>query len=116
MAGSGSGQASASGFNQNSVINGLNSSSVTVPYAGPYIVKGKITLPTLVNGAGSSSLVVTVNKNGSPVYTGLAGAEGFKTFVNCAAYDVLQVALSSSNANDTSLTVKSTVEVSQGVA
>jgi hypothetical protein len=121
-AGSGPQTPAASGFNQNCVVNGLNSFSVTVPYAGPYIVKGKISLPGLVDGQGvpgqasASSLVVTINQNGSPKYTGPTGAEGFKTSLNCAANDVLQVALSSSNSNDSSLTVKTTVEFSQGVA
>jgi hypothetical protein len=115
-AGSGSQIPAASGFNQNVVINGLNNFSVTVPYAGPYVVKGKVTIPTLVNGAGASGLIVTLKQNGTTIFTGLTGAEGFKALASCAAYDVLEVLVSSSNSDDSSLTVKSVFDFSQGVA
>lgn len=114
-AGSGGGLASASGFNQNIESQGLNTISVTVPYAGLYFVKGKIILP-IPQGSGQSSLVITVNQNGSAIYTGLVGAEGFYVNASCAASDVLAVVPSSSNALDTALNaVKLVISVSQGV-
>lgn len=114
-AGSGSGSAAASGFNQNIETTGLSTTSVTVPYAGAYFVKGKITLPTIVGGSGVSSLVVTVNQNGSPVYTGPVGAEGFFTNLSCAAYDVIAVVLSSAGAVDAvANNVKAVISIGQG--
>lgn len=99
-AGSGGQVVGSSGFNQNIESTGLNTISVTVPYAGAYFVKGKFMIPTLVDGGGASSLVITVNQNGSPVYTGNAGAEGFYTNISCAANDVIAMVLSSSAAID----------------
>lgn len=114
-AGSGGQVAGSSGFNQNIESTGLNTTSVTVPFAGPYFVKGQFTIPTLVDGGGASSLVVTVNQNGSPVYTGNAGAEGFYTDVSCAANDVIAIVLSSSAAVDAvNNAVKAVYSIGQG--
>lgn len=99
-AGSGGQLPGSSGFSQNVEFVGLGTFSWTVPYAGAYFVKGKIFVPTLIDGGVPSSVVVTVNQNGSPVYTGLAGAEGFYTNLSCAAYDVIAVVLSSSVTTD----------------
>lgn len=99
-AGSGPQSPGAAGFNQNIESTGLNTVSVTVPYDGPYFVKGKFTIPSLVGGSGASSLVITVNQNGSPVYSGPVGAEGFFHNLSCAAYDVIAFVLSSSAAVD----------------
>lgn len=102
-------------FNQNLVFNGLGTQSFTVTSAGPYFLEGKSDLPTLVNGGGASSLVVTVNQNGSPVYTGSAGASGFKVNVSCAANDVMAVVYTSSAAADTAYNaIKSTVQIGMG--
>lgn len=104
-------------FNQNAAIGGLNTYSVIVPNAGPYAIKGKLTLPTIVGGGGASSCVVTVNQNGSPVYTGVAGAEGYFTTLNCAVGDTIAVVLSSAAAVDQALNaVKATVGITQGVS
>lgn len=120
-AGSGGQSPGSSGFNQNIESVGLGTTSVTVPYAGPYFVKGKITLPTLVGGQGSpgqasaSSLVVTINQNGSPVYSGPVGAEGFYNDISCAAYDVIAIVLSSSAPVDAVLNaVKAVYSIGQG--
>ena len=102
-------------FNQSLMLQGLNSVSVTVPVANDYIVEGKITIPTLSGGGGTSSLVAVVNKNGSPVYTGSAGQQGFHARFACAALDVIQVVFSSGNANDAALNaVKSSIYISSG--
>jgi hypothetical protein len=116
-AGSGGQVAGSSGFNQNIESTGLNTVSTTVPYAGPYFVKGKFTIPSLVgeDSNSASSLVVTVNQNGSPVYTGSAGAEGFYTDISCAAYDVIAIVLSSSAAVDAVINaVKAVYSIGQG--
>lgn len=103
-------------FNQNAAITGLSTYSVIVPSAGPYFMEGKLSLPTLVGGAGASACVATVNLNGSPIYTGLAGAEGFRAETVCAAGDTLSVVLSSAAAPDQILNaIKGVVAVGQGV-
>ncbi len=114
-AGSGGQLPGSSGFNQNIESTGLGTTSVTVPYTGAYFVDGKFTIPTSVGGAGQSSLVITVNQNGSPVYTGNAGAEGFYTDISCTAYDVITMVLSSSAAVDAvNNAVKATYSIGQG--
>lgn len=103
-------------FNQNLVFNGLSSQSFTIPIAGNYFVEGKISLPTIVGGAGPSAVVAVINQNASPVYTGLAGAEGFRADLLCAAGDVIQIVLSSAAAADQALNViKATVAYGIGV-
>ncbi len=69
----------------------------------------------------SSSLVVVVNKNGSPVYTAPALAAGqsalqFKFDLMCAATDIITVVLSSSAPVDNALNnIKSIVSIGQGL-
>lgn len=102
-------------FNQNLTFNGLGTLSVTIPDAGAYFVEGHISIPTLTNGGGVSALVVTVNQNGSPIYTGVAGAEGFRVTANCAASDVIAMIFSSSAAADLGLNViKSVISIGVG--
>ena len=114
-AGSGGQLPGSSGFNQNIEAVGLGTTSVTVPYTGAYFVSGKFTIPTLVGGAGASSLVVTVNQNGSPIYTGQAGPEGFYTNVSCVAYDVIAIVLTSVAAVDAvNNAVKAVYSIGQG--
>lgn len=99
-------------YNQNLVFNGLGTLSLNVPLAGQYVFDGKISLPTLSSGAGQSSLVVTINQNGSPVYTGVAGAQGFRALIVCAANDLMAIVFSSSAAADLPLNViKSTIDI-----
>ena len=104
-------------FNQNLVFNGLGTISLTVPVAGPYVLRGHMSLPMISKGdTANSELVVVVNKNGSPIYTGLAGAEGFQVKTTCSALDVLAFVFSSAAAVDQPLNViKSCIDVSIGV-
>jgi hypothetical protein len=103
-------------FNQNLVFNGLGSISFTIPIAGQYFFEGNISLPSIVGGSGPSSVVVVVNQNGSPVYTGVAGATGFRCDVLCAFDDVMQIVFSSAAAPDQVLnSVKSTISYGIGV-
>lgn len=103
-------------YNQNLTFAGLGTLSITVPLAGAYFVKGKISLPTLSKGDSSpSALVVVVNQNGSPVYTGQAGAEGFYVDISCAANDLIAMVFSSAAAVDQGLNViKSTISIGLG--
>jgi hypothetical protein len=71
-------------------------------------VQGKLQLPTLINGGGASQAVTTITQNSTTVYTGLAGAEGFKTVINAAALDTVTVAVTSSATPDLGLNVVKT--------
>ena len=89
-------------FNQNFTSTGLGTLQFTIPTAGPYNLDGKLSLPTNTDdgNTGTSSCVVTINQNGSPIYVGLPGAEGFhKNFLG-AVGDVMQVVTSSAAAID----------------
>ncbi len=106
--------------NSNQTSTGLGTiATFKADVTGLYDVAGTITLPTVINGGvqpgqAPSALVVVVNKNGSPAYTGFAGAEGFFAQVYCAATDVLTVVLSSSAPVDQGLNViKTTVSMSE---
>lgn len=102
-------------YSQNLVFNGLGTLSTTVPAAGLYFFDGHLSLPTLTDGGGVSSVVVVINQNGSPVYTGSAGAEGFYTTLNCAANDVIAFVFSSAAAADQGLNViKATISIGSG--
>lgn len=102
-------------FAQNSTSCGLTTNTFTAPVAGPYFIKGKVTLPTITTAGYLSSCVVTINVNGSPIYTGAAGAEGFYTTTTCAANDVIAVVFSSGLATDAALNaIKATIALGLG--
>ena len=103
-------------YNQNFEFNGLGTLSVTVPEASPYFVDGHISLPTIAKGdSANSAALVTISKNGTPFYTGQAGAEGFYATVTCAALDVIAIAFSSSAAVDQGLNViRSVISIGEG--
>jgi len=104
-----------SNYAQNLVFNGLGTLSLSVPDAALYVVSGKISLPTLVNGGGESALVVEVQQNSSSKYTGEPGAEGFSVELSCAVGDVIDIIFSSSAAADQGLNViKSAISISGG--
>jgi len=87
-----------------------------VPDSDMYVVAGTLTIPSIPAGSSTaSSVVVVVNKNGSPVYTGNPGSKGFKVDVVCVAADVLSVVLSSAAAVDNVINaVRSTITMSKG--
>lgn len=88
------------------VMTGLITQATTLTQAGVYSIEGKLSMPTISEGSSADSQVVaTINQNGSPVYVGQAGAEGFKAPLNVAANDVIAVVLSSSAAIDQDLNV-----------
>lgn len=103
-------------FNQNSSFAGLGTFTFVADIASPYFFEGKISLPTIVNGGGASAVVTTINLNASPVYVGLAGAEGFKKDLNLAVGDVVTIVFSSAAAADQGINnVKATIAIGQGV-
>jgi hypothetical protein len=105
-----------SDYNMNMAIAGLR--TTTIPYSspGPYTISGKLTLPRPSNGSGDASqVVITINQNGSPIYTGTPGADGFETGVNIALNDVITcVTSSSSNADHELNAVKLSLSLYQG--
>jgi hypothetical protein len=104
-------------FNQTIEWGGLGTLSFTVPVAGPYFIDGKMTIPSLQGGSPTaSSLQVTINQNGSPVYVGLVGAQGFHVDnLLCALDDVLAFVFSSSATVDQQLNaIKATVGIGTG--
>lgn len=102
-------------YSQNLVFAGLGTLSLVLPDAGPVFVDIKSTIPTLTAGGGISALVITINKNGSPVYTGGAGAQGAYVVFSVAAGDAVTVVFSSAAAPDQGLNViKSVVAIGYG--
>lgn len=112
-------------YSQNLTSVGLNTLTFAAPSTGPFVVSGKLTLPTIsqddldtagLTTDGTSQVVVTVAQNGSTKYTGLAGAEGFKVNLSCTAFDVITVTTASSAAIDQPINVvKATIGFSSGV-
>ncbi len=90
-------------FNGNISINGLQTFTIfTAPAAGTYFVNGQLQIPR--SGTAASSVQSVINQNGSPIYTGIAGATGFQVNqIVCASGDVIAAVLSSSAAPDESL-------------
>lgn len=104
-------------FSVNAAMGGLGTFSLIVPNAGPYTVSGKIMLPTIVGGGGPSSCLTTINLNGSPVYVGNAGDEGFKATFLCAAGDTVAVVFTSAAAADQPVNaIKAQIGITQGVS
>jgi hypothetical protein len=91
----------------NETFTGLGTFTLYAPVAAYFNIQGKLTLPTIGEGAiANSAVVVTINKNGaSAFYTGSAGAEGFATAVSCAQGDAINIILSSSAPVDQGLNV-----------
>lgn len=124
-------------LNQSYMQVGLGTLTFTIPSTGLYNVACQCTVPTAAAtgyGAGSggsdstfsgpliqSGVVVTVNKNASPVYTspvlGVAqGAFQFKTDLSCTAADAITIVFSSANASDKQLSgVSAVVSINQGI-
>lgn len=104
-------------FNQNLESVGLSSVDTAVDVAGPYFVKGKIILPRIAAGGGQSSAVVTITNRTGPVtlYTGLAGADGFRVDTLCAVGDVLRVAITSAASADQDVNaIKTQIQIGSG--
>lgn len=93
---------------------GLGTHNIGLDNTQFYTIEGKVNLPTLSEGAiGNSQVVVTVSANGGSVfYTGVAGAEGFKTGYNATAGDILNIILTSAAPVDQGLNlIKTTLSL-----
>ena len=103
-------------FSQNTVFGGLGTVTFSPPAAGLYTMEGKITLPMLSQGASEQSqLVVTINLNGSPIYTTDASSEGFRAVQSLLTSDVITIVFSSSALVDQAKNViKSCISISAG--
>lgn len=103
-------------FSQNTVFCGLGTVTFVPPAAGDYKFDGKITLPSQSAGDSPSSLIVTINKNASPVYTGQAGARGFEQVLQALlTSDSITIVFSSAAAADQPRNViKSCISISAG--
>jgi hypothetical protein len=103
-------------YNTVEPISGLRTTQMPNMNPGPHQFVGKLTLPRASQGSsGASQVVVTVNQNGSPVYVGIPGADGFETGVNIAVNDVITVVTSSNQPVDQVLNaVKLTVSIWEG--
>lgn len=114
-------------------MTGLQTYTLIVPNTDSYIVKVTNTLPTSIttgnvgSGAGSqptqmstaalaSSLVTTINQNGSPVYTSVAGSRSAYAILNCTAGDTITIVTTSSNpvVDNAVNAVRSTISISEG--
>jgi hypothetical protein len=87
---------------------GLGTLSYTVGTTGFYSVQSKSSIPTITSGGVPSSLVTTIQKNGSTVTNGasVAGASGMSVSgISCAVGDVLSVVYSSALASDAAPTI-----------
>lgn len=104
-------------FNSNGTFSGLATYIVGVPTTDTYIVQGTLTLPSLAKGdTANSSVVVVVKVNSTTSYTGVAGATGFRTSINCTANDLISVITSSAAAVDQgSNTIRTTVSIYEGL-
>lgn len=103
---------------QNLSINGLGTVSWTCPATTPLLLDGKYSLPTLTDdgGLGATAALMTINQNGSPIYTGLAGSEGFRVNnVSAALNDVFTFVLTSAAAVDSTLNaIRGVIAISSG--
>jgi hypothetical protein len=106
--------------NPNSTLSsqGLNTITFTAPTTDVYSFQGTIAPPKYSTsatsgpggGAGTgtgggadvpSQILITINKNGTPVYTGTAGAQGFQLDgIALAAADVITIVPTSSLSQD----------------
>ena len=112
-------------------MTGLQTFTLSCPNSDNYIVNVTNTLPiaqsgNVGSGAGSqptqssipalvSSLVTTINHNGSAVYTSPAGAKAAYTQITCTAGDTITIVTSSSSSNDSAINaVRSLIQISEG--
>lgn len=101
---------------QRSSFTGIGTYTYVAPSAGPYDVQWQLDLPQIAKGAtANSAVVMTINLNGSAVYTGTAGAQGGEVNVLCAAGDTITCVTSSAAAVDAPLNViKANICISHG--
>lgn len=105
-------------FNQNLTSTGLITLSLGVPETNVIcFIEGNVTLPTLTDDGSTmpSDCVVTVKQNGTTIYTGLPGAQGFRTTFSGTFGDTITVAFTSDLTTDAARNaVKSTIQFGSG--
>lgn len=106
-----------SNYSQNFAISGLETLTVVMPVAGNFTLSGKIKLPRLSQTDPTdpnyltypSSVVTTIKKNGSTIFTSSTGSDGFSVPILAAVNDSYTVQLSSGAAEDAVLNAVSAV-------
>ena len=105
-------------FSQNLSFQGLGTLTWVCPETSAYQLSGKISLPELTPGSSApSSCLVTINVNGTPKYTGQAGAQGFACTLSLTLADSVTIVFSSAAAVDQFPNViKSVISISEGIS
>lgn len=102
-------------FSQNTDFSGLGTVTFVPAADGNYEIEGKISLPTPSQGGGESAVVVTINKNASPIYTGTAAAKGFRVSQLFLTTDTVTIVLTSSaTADQPKNAVKTSISIAAG--
>jgi hypothetical protein len=105
-------------FNQNLTSTGLTTLTLSVPETDSLcFVEGNVTLPTLTDDGSAypSDCIVTVKQNGTTIYTGLKGAQGFRVTFSGTLGDTILVIFSSDLTTDAALNaVKATIQFGSG--
>lgn len=120
-------------LSQSASWQGLNTFTFTAPTTDTYSIIGTVTPQkysgSVTQGAGGgagtgsgstaetpSQVLITINKNGSPVYTGTAGKQGFAiNGISLAANDVITIVPTSSLSQDKQPNaVRMTIAISEG--
>jgi len=67
------------------------------PASSPYTIQGQLTLPSLTRGSSSnSSVVITIKKGATVIYTGQPGVNGFQMTTDLNKGDVITITPTSS--------------------
>lgn len=96
-------------------VAGLGTTTIIVPNTDTYTFDVTVTCP--LHRAGTpSAVVVTINKNGSPIYASSAGTKGFHFSSQLAASNSITIVVSSISTADLGLnTIKTTIAISEGI-
>lgn len=101
-------------FSQNTSISGLKTVTFVAPANGNYVFDGKLSHPKSGN-IQSSTPIVTINLNGSPIYTTLASAKGFRCVQPLLTTDTITIVVSSSTPSDAvANAIKTIIAISAG--
>lgn len=102
-------------FKQNTAFSGLGTISFIAPAAQVYKFEAHIQLPNSSFSGLDSAVIVTINKNGSPVYVGSKAAQGFEVSIDLLTSDTVTIVLASAaSADQPKNVVKSMISISSG--
>lgn len=105
-------------YNFLSTFVGLNTITLpSAPTTDTYTIRGNLTLPSINKGSSAnSSVVIVVNQNGSPIYTGSPGDLGFKIVSALTVGDIITIVPSSAAVVDQGKQgIKITVQMWEGI-